>query len=114
MPCMLSAQLFVGKSVYRIVGLHFVRFFSGNHVAGNDQHFGERVSVRGTAMFTLLTMAGDLGGSIGPGLVGRVIQMSEDNICAGMRVGILFPAALLLALVIFSVRRRGACTSESN
>lgn len=68
----------------------------------------------GTAMFALLAMAGDLGGSIGPGLVGRVTQMSEDNICAGMRVGILFPAALLLALAVFAVRRRRACTSKPN
>lgn len=31
----------------------------------------------GTAMFSLLAMAGDLGGSIGPGIVGRITQYAE-------------------------------------
>ena len=31
----------------------------------------------GTAMFSLLAMAGDLGGSIGPGIVGRITQNAE-------------------------------------
>ena len=34
----------------------------------------------GTAMFALLAMAGDLGGSIGPGIVGRVTQRAGNNI----------------------------------
>ena len=33
-------------------------------------------------MFALLAMAGDLGGSIGPGIVGRVTQSAGDNIRA--------------------------------
>ncbi len=41
-------------------------------------------------MFALLAMAGDLGGSIGSGIVGRVTQSAGDNIRAGMGVG-LFP-----------------------
>ena len=57
-------------------------------------------------MFALLAMAGDLGGSIGPGVVGQVTQHTGDNIRAGMGVGLIFPAALLLALFIFS-RKRG-------
>ena len=60
----------------------------------------------GTTMFALLAMAGDLGGSIGPGVVGQVTQHTGDNIRAGMGVGLIFPAALLLALFIFS-RKRG-------
>ena len=38
----------------------------------------------GTAMFALLAMAGDLGGSIGPGIVGRVTQSAGNNIQVGM------------------------------
>lgn len=54
----------------------------------------------GTAMFALLAMAGDLGGSIGPGIVGRVTQMAGDNIRTGMGVGLVFPLVLLLMLFI--------------
>lgn len=58
----------------------------------------------GTAMFALLAMAGDLGGSIGPGIVGRVTQSAGDDIRAGMGVGLIFPAVLLLALFLFGRR----------
>ena len=44
----------------------------------------------GTAMFALLAMAGDLGGSIGPGIVGRVTQSAGNNIQVGMGVGLFF------------------------
>lgn len=51
-------------------------------------------------MFALLAMAGDLGGSIGPGIVGRVTQYAGDNIRVGMGVGLVFPAILLVMLLI--------------
>lgn len=54
----------------------------------------------GTAMFALLAMAGDLGGSIGPAIVGRVAQNAGDNIRAGMGVGLIFPAVLIVMTVI--------------
>ena len=54
----------------------------------------------GTAMFALLAMAGDLGGSIGPAVVGRVTQMAGDDIRAGMRIGLIFPAVLIIMLIL--------------
>lgn len=54
----------------------------------------------GTAMFALLAMAGDFGGSIGPAIVGRVAQNAGDNIRAGMGVGLIFPAVLIVMTVI--------------
>ena len=54
----------------------------------------------GTAMFALLAMAGDLGGSIGPAIVGRVAQNAGDNIRAGMGVGLIFPTVLIVMTVI--------------
>ncbi|MCR5511290.1 MAG: MFS transporter [Lachnospiraceae bacterium] len=56
----------------------------------------------GTAMFALLAMAGDLGGSIGPAIVGRITQHAGDDIRAGMGVGLIFPVVLMLMLVIMS------------
>ena len=55
----------------------------------------------GTAMFALLAMAGDLGGSIGPGIVGRVTQMAGDNIRSGMLVGLIFPVVMVIGLLLF-------------
>ena len=66
----------------------------------------ERFPVGGTAMFALLAMAGDLGGSIGPGIVGRVTQNAEDNIRVGMGVGLLFPIVLLIMLFILGKAKK--------
>ena len=70
-------------------------------VAGTD-----RLPEGGTAMFALLAMAGDLGGSMGPGIVGRVTQRAGDDIQAGMGVGLIFPLVLLLALFLIN-RKNG-------
>ena len=60
----------------------------------------------GTAMFALLAMAGDLGGSIGPGIVGRVTQSAGNNIQAGMGVGLVFPFILLIMLFILYTKKK--------
>lgn len=54
-------------------------------------------------MFALLAMAGDLGGSMGPGIVGRVTQSAGDNIRVGMGVGLIFPFILLVMLFILYI-----------
>ena len=59
----------------------------------------------GTAMFALLAMAGDLGGSIGPGIVGYITQEAGDNIRVGMSVGLVFPVILLVMLFILSIEK---------
>ena len=57
----------------------------------------------GTAMFALLAMAGDLGGSIGPAIVGRVADMFEGSINVGMRIGLLFPSTLCFVLCLLNI-----------
>ena len=70
----------------------------------------KRVPAGGTAMFALLAMAGDLGGSIGPGIVGYVTQNSDNNIRVGMGIGLIFPLVLLIMLFILC---KGKKTQES-
>lgn len=61
----------------------------------------------GTAMFALLAMAGDLGGSIGPSLVGNVTQFYSDNLQKGMLSGSIFPIVLVVStIIIWNVRRK--------
>ena len=50
-------------------------------------------------MFALLAMAGDLGGSIGPGIVGYITQRAGDDIRVGMRMGLIFPIILLFMML---------------
>ena len=55
----------------------------------------------GTAMFALLAMAGDLGGTMGPGIVGAISQNANDNLQIGLRAGSIFPAVLIISVLIF-------------
>lgn len=53
----------------------------------------------GTAMFALLALAGDLGCSAGPSLVGFVSDAAQGNLKAGLLAAIGFPILLLLGLL---------------
>lgn len=55
----------------------------------------------GTAMFALLALAGDLGCSGGPALVGYVSSAASDNLKAGILAAIIFPL-LLIAGILFT------------
>ena len=59
----------------------------------------------GTAMFALLALAGDLGCSAGPTLVGMVSDSAGGNLGAGILAGAVFPVVLAVCLI---ARRAGA------
>ena len=54
----------------------------------------------GTVMFALLALAGDLGGSIGPSLVGSVSSMANGDLKTGLLVATIFPMLLIAGLVV--------------
>ena len=54
----------------------------------------------GTAMFALLALAGDLGCSSGPSLVGYVSSMFGDNLSTGIMVALIFPVLLLAGIYL--------------
>ena len=58
----------------------------------------------GTAMFALLALAGDLGGSVGPAIIGNVSQRAGDNLQAGVLAGIGFP--IVLVICVLAVRSK--------
>ena len=64
-----------------------------------------RLPSGGTAMFALLAMAGDMGGAIGPEIVGNISQSFGDDMQKGMLAGCVFPLALVIS--VFAVRKIG-------
>jgi len=54
----------------------------------------------GTAMFALLALAGDLGGAVGPAIIGNVSQRAGENLQAGVLAGIGFPIMLVICVLI--------------
>ncbi|MCQ2499513.1 MAG: MFS transporter [Lachnospiraceae bacterium] len=61
----------------------------------------------GTAMFALLALAGDLGGTVGPAIVGNVSQSAGDNLQAGVLAGIGFPVVLVICVLAVRKKYRG-------
>ncbi len=59
----------------------------------------------GTAMFAFLALAGDLGCSAGPTLVGFVAEKFNDNLKAGLGLAIIFPVLLILGLLLLKRMR---------
>lgn len=62
----------------------------------------------GTAMFALLALAGDIGCSSGPTIVGYVSTALGDNLKLGLITAIAFPVLMLLGLMMVSrLRTKG-------
>ena len=61
----------------------------------------------GTALFALLALAGDLGCSGGPTLVGLVAGAFGDDLRAGLAAAAVFPAVLILCGLICRRTRGG-------
>lgn len=60
----------------------------------------EKAPTGGTAMFALLALAGDLGCSSGPTLVGVVSGAFNDNLKIGFIAAIIFPVALIAGIIM--------------
>ena len=58
-----------------------------------------RIKAGGTALFALLAMAGDMGGALGPAVVGNISQNAGDNIQKGMFAGCVFPLVLIISVL---------------
>lgn len=60
----------------------------------------EAMPTGGTLMFAIFAVAGDLGCSAGPAIVGTVAAANGDDLQSGLLVGALFPVILLVGVVV--------------
>ena len=105
--CILSYLLIVFSPlpVFSLVGCGICGLSVGIMWPGTFSKASSALRRGGTAMFALLAMAGDLGGSIGPGIVGSITQNAGGNIRIGMRTGLVFPIVLLLMLFLLRIKK---------
>lgn len=62
----------------------------------------------GTAMFALLELAGDLGCSGGPSLVGYISSIASDNLKKGILAAIIFPFLLIVGILLLKKPKASA------
>lgn len=101
--CYLLAAL-ASLPVLGLVGCALCGFSVGIMWPGSISISSRILPKGGTAMFALLALAGDLGGAVGPAIVGNVSQRAGENIQAGVLAGIGFP--IMLILCVLTVRRK--------
>ena len=61
----------------------------------------------GTAMYALMALAGDLGCSGGPTVVGLVADASQGSLQAGLGAAIVFPVLMLAGILLLKKRKAG-------
>lgn len=99
LSCYIAASV-SDNSFIGLIGCIMCGFSVGIMWPGTISICSGRIPAGGTAMFALLAMAGDLGGALGPGIVGNVTQMNNDNLQAGMLAGCVFPLILIISLLM--------------
>lgn len=88
-----------------LIGCAVCGFSVGIMWPGTISIASKKIPLGGTAMFALLAMAGDLGGSVGPVIVGLVTQAANDNLKIGVLAGCVFPAVLVLSVFLLKRKR---------
>ena len=53
-----------------------------------------------TAMFAFLALAGDLGATVSPAMVGTISEMADSNLKTGLLAATIFPMILVVGLMI--------------
>lgn len=92
-----------GQPLLGLLGCIMCGFSVGIMWPGSISISSSRLPNGGTALFALLALAGDLGGSIGPSIVGNISQSAGENIKAGILSAVLFPVVLVVC--VFALRR---------
>ncbi len=59
----------------------------------------------GTAMFAFLALAGDLGATVSPSLVGAISEAAGGNLKTGLLVATVFPLILVCVLLILNTKK---------
>ncbi len=97
--CYLLASL-SQNPVWGLVGCVLCGFAVGIMWPGSISISSHLMPFGATAMFALLAMAGDLGGALGPSVVGFASQRFGNSLQSGLRFGCIFPVILISAVLV--------------
>lgn len=104
--CAYALAVFSPWPLLSLIGCGLCGFAAGIMWPGTFSLAATYMPLGGTAMFGFLALAGDMGCSSGPGLVGLVSGMFGDNLKSGLLAAIIFPVVLLLLLPMLGRRKQ--------
>ena len=83
-----------------LIGCALCGFSVGILWPGTFSLASSALPVGGTAMFAFLALAGDMGCSVGPTLVGMVSEVLGSDLKRGILSAVIFPAILLTIVLL--------------
>lgn len=95
-----ALTMLVNVPVLGLVGCAVCGFSVGIFWPGTFSIAAVRLPAGGTAMYALMALAGDIGCSSGPTVVGMVADSAGNNLKLGLGVAMLFPIVILVGLVL--------------
>lgn len=99
--CYLTAAL-SSLPIIGLAGCAFCGIAVGIMWPGTISISSQKCPKGGTAMFAFLALAGDLGATISPTVVGNVSNMVGGNLKIGLFVATVFPLVLIFSLIILN------------
>ena len=97
--CYLTASL-SPLPIIGLAGCAFCGFSVGIMWPGSISISSQKCPMGGTAMFAFLALAGDLGGTVGPSMVGRFSGIAGGNLKMGLLFATIFPVVLIFVLFV--------------
>lgn len=86
--------------VIGLVGCAFCGLAVGIMWPGTISISSQKCPAGGTALFAFLALAGDLGASIGPGMVGSIADAVGGNLKTGLLFAVIFPVVMIFGLIL--------------
>jgi len=97
---------FVPIPVFGLIGCAICGFSVGILWPGTFSKASATIKNGGTALFAFLALAGDVGCTVGPTLAGFVSDASGNNLHIGILSAIVFPAVMLIGLLLSAKRKK--------
>lgn len=97
--CYLLASL-AASPILGLAGCALCGFAVGIMWPGSISISSQKCPRGGTAMFAFLALAGDLGATVSPTMVGSLAEMAGGNLKTGLLVATVFPAVLVVGLLL--------------
>ena len=88
--------------IQKILNCHFIGIMWPGSISISSQIMPRG----GTAMFAMLALGGDLGGTLGPSIVGNISQRFGNDLRVGVLSAIGFPIVLVISVLIVRRMRR--------
>jgi len=93
-------------SIISLVGCALCGLSVGIMWPGTISISAQKCPKGGTAMFAFLALAGDLGATVSPAMVGRIADSVGGNLKTGLLFAILFPITMIIGLILLIKNRK--------